>query len=124
MQTQREMLTSVLQEKSEVYFICWYAKLIFFTRLFTESNAAILAIKYPCVPREQMCHRQLCSEVLKMWLIFSNWIIHYDFTKTLHIDTINLEKKNIIKSEYCNFNFLAFMYDQKLFSRQPEDKHS
>lgn len=37
-----EVLTSVLQEKTEVYFICWYAKLLFFPCLFTESNTAIL----------------------------------------------------------------------------------
>lgn len=70
-----EVLTSVLQEKSEVYFICWYAKLLFFTCLFTESNAAVLAIKYPWVTRKQVCGKQLCSEVMKMWLIFNNRLI-------------------------------------------------
>lgn len=40
-----DVLTSVLQEKREVYFIYCYAKLLFFTCLFTESNAAIYAKK-------------------------------------------------------------------------------
>lgn len=49
------MLTCVLQKKSEVFFIFGYAKLLYFTCLFTESNAAIYAVKYPCMSRKQVC---------------------------------------------------------------------
>lgn len=86
------VLASVLQEKSEVYFICWYAKLLFFPCLFTESSTAILAIKYLCVTGSKRGKR-LCSEVLKMRLIFSNWLICYEHTKALQIDMVNLEKR-------------------------------
>lgn len=86
------VLASVLQEKSEVYFICWYAKLLFFPCLFTESNTAILAIKYLCVTGSKRGKR-LCSEVLKMRLIFSNWLICYEHTKALQIDMVNLDKR-------------------------------
>lgn len=65
-----EVLTSVLQEKREVYFICCCAKLLFFTCRFIESNTAIHAIKYPCVIRKQICGKQLCFEVLKTRLIW------------------------------------------------------
>lgn len=54
-----EVLTSVLQEKTEAYFICWYAKLLFFPFLFTESNTAILAIKYLCVTGEKVWQEAL-----------------------------------------------------------------